>query len=395
MKKFCFFYESNIPFSSEKVTNWLLHPSSLKKAVFPLLKGGIHTSKSVASFPGGSALQDTFTFEIPFYVSRKKIEKQLKNFIERRNQRMEADLKRLARFSFQEPLKVLISGGSGFIGKALTEFLEIAGMEVVNLSRKENIPGSIYWDAETRKAQIEEFEGFDAVFHLAGENLGEGFWTARKKERILESRKKGTEFLVEILSKLKSPPQVFVSASAIGYYGNSLSPVTEESPPGSGFLSKVCLAWETASKPLETFGVRVVHARLGVVISSQGGLLKALLPLFRLSLGSKLGDGKQIMSWIALEDAIGAFYHILGNKSLEGAVNLTSPFAVSQEEFAKEIAKTLSKPCFFSLPRFFFPGEKAAELLFSSIEASPFQLESSGFTFLYPKLEEALKTSLL
>lgn len=275
-------------------------------------------------------------------------------------------------------LKILVSGSSGLVGEKLCSFLRKKGHDVTCFIRGSSlIP-----------------EGLDAIIHLAGESLAKGFWTSAKKKRILESREKGTETLVSLIQKLKSPPKVFLAASAVGYYGTSFSPVTEESPPGSGFLSEVCIAWEAASKPLNQIGVRTVQARLGIVLSSQGGMLKSLLPLFRLGLGGKMGSGKQMISWISLEDLVRSFYHILLKNEIQGPVNVVSPFPVSQEFFAKTLAHILSKPCFFTLPRFLFRGEKAKELIFSSIEARPVKLEQSGFCFLYPKLKEALKASL-
>ena len=245
-------------------------------------------------------------------------------------------------------LKVLVSGSSGFIGKCLCQFLLKKGFRVVHLVReKRSNFSSVLWDPEAEKANLEDFEGFDAVIHLAGENLATGIWTSSKKKRILESRKKGTEFLVSLLKQLKSPPKVFLGASAIGYYGSSSSVKTEESPSGNGFLAEVCRVWESASDPLESLGIRTVHSRLGVVISSQGGMLKKLLPIFRWGLGGKIGDGKQKISWVSLEDVLGAFYHILMEESLRGAVNIVSPFPVSQEYFAKALSKVLFKPCFF------------------------------------------------
>ncbi len=293
------------------------------------------------------------------------------------------------------PLRVLVSGSSGFIGKALCRFLVTKGCLVTRLVRKEkkNVP-CVLWNPETREGKLEDFEGFDAIIHLAGENLATGMWTSSKKTRILESRKKGTEFFVSLLKQLKSPPKVFLSASAIGYYGSSSFPVTEESNAGAGFLSKVCCLWEEASKSLESFAIRTVHARLGIVISVHGGMLKKILPIFQLGLGGKIGDGKQMISWISLEDVMDSFYHILTKDIVKGPVNIVSPFPVSQETFAKTLAKVLSKPCFFSIPRFLFLGEKAKELILSSIEVRPLRLEETGYAFLFPKLEDAFQSTI-
>lgn len=293
--------------------------------------------------------------------------------------------------------KILVTGSSGLVGKRLCSFLTDQGYEVLRLVRKRsNDPSCVFLDPKIEdNTSLERLEGLEAIIHLAGESLAEGMWTKAKKKRILESRQKGTEQLVQWVQKLRSPPKLFVGASAIGYYESSLSPVTEMSLPGSGFLSKVCLAWEGACKPLESLGIRVVQARFGIILSDAGGMLKALHPLFLLGLGAKLGNGKQIISWVALDDAISAIAHILKNKSLQGPVNIVSPLPVSQEFFAKTFAEVLSKPCFLSIPRCLIRGEKAKELFFSSIEALPFQLKQSGFSFAFPSLKEALKNLLL
>ncbi len=394
MKRMFFFCESKIPFSSKSVVDWLLQPSSLERLSFPLesiKKFGYQACKVIAVNEKEALIQDSFTLLVPFYISKKWLEKKINHFILCRDQIIQMDLKRVESSLPELPLRVLVTGSSGFIGKALCGFLKSIGIEIVSLTRQKNKKDSIYWNPEACKANLPDFEGFDGVIHLAGESLSKGFWTENKKKRILESRIKGTDFLVSILSQVKNPPKVFIGASAIGYYESSLSPVTEESSPGHGFLSKVCLAWETASKPLEDKGIRTVHARLGLVLDPNGGILKSLLPLFRFGLGARLGSGKQIMSWISLEDVIGAFYHILRSKDARGPINIVSPFPVSQEVFAKTLAQVLSKPCFFSIPKSLFPGEKARELLFDSKEVIPMKLEISRFTFLLPKLEQALE----
>ena len=271
-------------------------------------------------------------------------------------------------------LKIMISGSSGFIGSSLFSFFESKGHTVIPLKR-----GAI---------RVEELEGLDVVVHLAGENIVKGFWTKEKKKRILESRKKGTSCLVEALMQTKCPPKVFLSASAVGYYGSQSGSMTEKSPAGTGFLAEVCQAWENAAKPLQEKGVRVVFTRLGIVLSPKGGLLKSLLPLFSCGLGVKLGTGKQMISWIALEDLMAAFYHIILHKQMQGPVNIVAPYSVSQEVFAKTLSHTLSKPCILALPRWLFLGEKNKELLFCSSDVKPSKLHSSNFYFSSPTLED-------
>lgn len=291
-------------------------------------------------------------------------------------------------------LDILISGSTGLVGSCLCRFLSGKGHRVVPLIRRRSTgSSSISWNPETGEGNLADFEGFDAVIHLAGENIARGFWTSSKKKRILESRQKGTENLVSLLKKLKKPPKVFVSASGIGYYGSLSGPVTESSPSGSGFLAEVCKAWESSSKLLEQMGVRTVQARFGIILSVQGGVLKALLPMFRLGFGAKIASGKQMISWVSLEDAMGALLHILMDETLFGPVNIVSPNPISQEVFAKALAKALKKPCFLTVPGFLLRGEKAKELLLSSLAVVPSKLQLSGYCFSYPTLTGYFKSA--
>ena len=183
-------------------------------------------------------------------------------------------------------LRIHISGASGFVGKALVSFLLKQGHQVFRLVRKKtDQSGCVFWDPDGGGEFLDDWESMDAIIHLAGENIAQGLWTRSKKKRILESREKGTKHLVSIIQSLKKPPRIFISASAIGYYGDGDHPVLETSPPGSGFLSQVCQKWEEASKPLENLGIRTVHARFGLILSAKGGFLKPLLYVFRLGLG--------------------------------------------------------------------------------------------------------------
>ncbi len=291
-------------------------------------------------------------------------------------------------------LNIIVSGSTGLVGKNLCQLLQSKGHRIKYLIRgKSKDPSSISWNPETGEGDLAAFEGFDAVVHLAGENIAKGFWTASKKKRILESRQKGTENLVLLLKKLKNPPKVFVSASAVGYYGSSVVPVTESSLKGSGFLSDVCEAWESSPKLLDPTCVRTVQARFGMILSPQGGILKALRPLFQLGLGGKIASGKQMISWVALEDVTGALLHILMDQTLKGPVNIVSPNPVSQEVFAKAFAKALSKPCFFRIPRFLLWGEKAKDLLLSSLAVVPSKLQNSGYCFSYLTLADYFKSA--
>ncbi len=237
-------------------------------------------------------------------------------------------------------------------------------------------------------------EGVDAVVHLAGENIAER-WTAAKKARIRDSRVKGTQLLCETLTRLSSPPKVLVSASAIGYYGDrGEETLTDDSPPGRGFLPEVCRAWEAATEPARQQGLRVVQLRLGVVLSVAGGALAKMLPPFRLGLGGVLGSGRQYMSWIALDDVVGTLQHAVVTDALQGPTNAVAPRAVTNQEFTKTLGKVLGRPTAMPLPAFaarLMFGEMADELLLASARVQPTKLLASGYQFRYPELAEALR----
>jgi uncharacterized protein (TIGR01777 family) len=297
-------------------------------------------------------------------------------------------------------MKILVTGSSGLIGTALVSSLTSSGHEVTRLVRRQPKAGekATHWDPIAGSIDASALEGLDAVVHLAGENIAER-WTAAKKARIRDSRVKGTQLLCETLTRLSSPPKVLVSASAIGYYGDrGEETLTDDSPPGRGFLPEVCRAWEAATEPARQHGLRVVQLRLGVVLSAAGGALAKMLPPFRLGLGGVLGSGQQYMSWIALDDAVGAIQHALVIDALQGPTNAASPRAVTNQEFTKTLGKVLGRPTAIPLPAFaarLMFGEMADELLLASARIQPTKLLASGYQFRYPKLEEALQHVLV
>jgi uncharacterized protein (TIGR01777 family) len=297
-------------------------------------------------------------------------------------------------------MKILVTGASGLIGTALVSSLTSSGHEVTRLVRGQPKPGekAAHWDPIAGSIDASALEGLDAVVHLAGENIAER-WTAAKKARIRESRVKGTQLLCETLTRLSSPPKVLVSASAIGYYGDrGEETLTDDSPPGRGFLPEVCRAWEAATEPARQHGLRVVQLRLGVVLSAEGGALAKMLPPFRLGLGGVLGSGQQYMSWIALDDVVGAMQHALVTEALQGPTNAVAPRAVTNQEFTKTLGKVLGRPTAIPLPAFaarLMFGEMADELLLASARIQPTKLLASGYQFRYPKLEEALQHVLM
>jgi uncharacterized protein (TIGR01777 family) len=294
-------------------------------------------------------------------------------------------------------MRVLVSGASGFIGSALVPTLTAGGHTVTRLVRSTPRPGQaeIPWNPAARSIGTPALEGLDAVVHLAGENIASGRWTAAKKASIRDSRVQGTSVLCEALAQLVNPPKALLCASAIGYYGDRGQTILrEESLPGTGFLAEVCQAWEAATAPAVQRGIRVVHLRFGVVLSPAGGPLATMLTPFRLGLGGVVGTGKQYISWIALDDVLGAIQHALSTETLEGPVNVVAPQAVTNQEFTTTLGRVLRRPTRLPLPAFaarLLFGEMADALLLASTRVTPARLVASGYTFQYPKLEEALR----
>lgn len=291
-------------------------------------------------------------------------------------------------------MNVLISGATGLIGLALIPELEAGGHGVTRLSRSQSGPDTIRWDPEAGTIEG-DLEGTDAVVHLAGESIAQGRWNPQKKQQILESRVKGTRLLAEKISALPTPPGVMVSASAVGYYGDRGDEVlTEESSSGTDFLAGVCREWEGAAEPARQAGIRVVHPRLGIVLSPKGGALGTTLPIFKLGGGGKIGGGNQWWSWIALDDVVGSIVHALTEETVEGPVNVGSPNPMTNAGYTKVLGKVLGRPTILPLPApaaRVMLGEVADALLLASQRMEPAKLRSTGYTFRYPQLEGALR----
>lgn len=297
-------------------------------------------------------------------------------------------------------MKILVSGSSGLIGSALLPALRSAGHQVTRLVRRPSAPlgiedATIRWSPESGELDSSQLEGLDAVVHLAGENVAAGRWTSEQKNRIRESRVQSTALLSERLAGLTQPPSTLVTASATGYYGDRGQELLhEDSTSGTDFLSDVCCQWEAASLSAAEKDIRVVHLRLGIVLSAQGGALAKMLPPFKMGVGGRIGTGKQYWSWIALDDAVGAFCHALTNSNLSGPVNVVAPNPATNLEFTRTLGSILSRPTFFPVPalaaRLAF-GEMAEALLLSSARVKPQRLTDSGYSFQFPILETALR----
>jgi uncharacterized protein len=291
--------------------------------------------------------------------------------------------------------RILVTGASGFIGHAVVSHFKKQGYLVSRLVRhpQQKAPDAIYWNPVNEEINLDELEGFHTVIHLAGENVAEGRWSDAKKEAIFLSRVRHTWLLSHALSRLKRPPKVFFSASAIGYYGDRGQEIlSETSRKGKGFLSDVCAKWEEASSVLDQMKTRVVRARFGIVLSKEGGVLAKLLPVFKWGLGGRIGNGKQWMSWIALEDLLGALEFTV-TQDIKGTFNFTSPHPVTNREFTQELAKSVHRWAFLGAPAGLiklFLGEKGKQLLLASTRAVPKRLLECGFEFKTPTISTLL-----
>ncbi len=297
-------------------------------------------------------------------------------------------------------MKILVTGTTGLVGSALIPALTSDGHQVIRLVRKVSATptNEIFWNPSLGTLNPATLEGFDAVVHLAGQSIAGARWTPEYKKRILSSRIQGTKLLVEALLSVSKPPSVLVSASAVGYYGNRGDEILrEESTHGAGFLADLCLRWEAAAKPAAGRGIRVVMPRIGLVLSGNGGALGKMLLPFRLGVGGKIGSGSQYMSWISLDDLVGAIRHVILNQDIRGPVNAVSPQPVTNLEFTRALGRVLSRPTLVPLPAFaarMALGEMADELLLASARIEPSRLLATGFQFRFPDLQGALRHAL-
>lgn len=295
-------------------------------------------------------------------------------------------------------MKVIVSGASGLIGRFLVQRLEADGIDVVRLVRRPPAdPGEIEWDPAVGTIDAAGLEGADTVIHLAGAGIGDRRWTASYKREILESRVLGTNLLASTLASLDQKPSVLVSASAIGWYGDRGDEILDETEPqGVGFLADVTAAWEAAADPAASAGIRVVHPRIGIVLSKDGGALQRLLLPFKLGAGGRTGPGSQWWSWITRSDLARAMFFVAFSSDMAGPVNLTAPNPVTNREFVNTLGSVLRRPTIVPTPAIALKGllgsELAEALLFQSQRVVPARLTEAGFTFNSPFLEGALRT---
>ncbi|RBW43983.1 TIGR01777 family protein [Psychromonas sp. B3M02] len=293
--------------------------------------------------------------------------------------------------------KVLITGATGLIGRSLVPLLTSQGYQVYKLQRtvSETEP---YWLIDQQEIYLNSAPQPDIIIHLAGENIANARWTETVKQKITDSRIQSTQLIVDFINNSETPPSLFICASAIGFYGNSgQQPVDESSSQGDEFVSQLAAQWEQTSHKVNTNKTRVVNLRTGIVLDKQEGALAKMLPAFRMGVGGKIGQGKQIMSWIDLTDQVNAILFIMRNAELSGPVNLVSPNPVTNRNFSVILANILNRPCILPLPAFMVEllfAEMGKALLLSSTNVRPTKLLEAGFTFQYELLEASLKHQL-
>ncbi len=302
-------------------------------------------------------------------------------------------------------MKILVAGGTGFIGRALLKQLSEAKHHVTLISRNTEAGKSFagerirteYWDGKTAGPWTHQVEGADAIINLAGESIGSGRWRVARKALILDSRISATKAMVAAMAQANKKPSVLVNISAVGYYGNVESgDVTESHPRGNDFLADVCGQWEHEAIAAEALGVRVVLPRNGVVLEKDGGALKRMLLPFRFFVGGPLGSGLQWFPWVHRDDVIGAILFALENRNLSGPLNIAAPDPVTMREFCKALGKAMGRPSWAPVPALVLKivlGEMS-QMVLTGQRVVPKKLQTSGYKFKYPKLDEALAAIL-
>jgi uncharacterized protein (TIGR01777 family) len=362
----------------------------------------VHRHEFEPTEADGSLLRDQIDYALPGgaigrLIAGRSVARDLDSTFAFRHSTTARDLARHARFRERQLMRVAVTGASGLVGSSLLPFLSTGGHSVVPLARGSSSSAAgdnPRWSPEAGLLDPDSIEPVDAIVHLAGEGIASGRWTQERKARIRDSRVIGTRNLVRTLGQLERPPRTLVCASAIGFYGSRGDQVLNEtSSGGEGFLAETCREWEAAALEAARLGIRVVLLRFGVILTPSGGALAKMLPPFRFGGGGVLGNGRQYMSWISIDDAVGAIHQALLDESLVGPVNTVAPEPVTNREFTKTLGRVLRRPTLFPLPapgaRVLF-GEMADEMLLSSARVVPAKLNQAGFAFDDPKLEPAL-----
>jgi uncharacterized protein (TIGR01777 family) len=349
-------------------------------------------------------LTDRVEYELPLEpfstIGAGLVEDRLARVFAYRHATTREDLAAHARFADSAPFHIAITGATGLIGSALLPFLTTGGHRVTRVVRGSAAPGDVVWDPARGRLDARALEGVDAVVHLAGENIAGRRWNAARKRALLESRLAGTRLLAETLAGMARPPRVLIAVSAIGYYGDRADEPLDETThrgsggaPGADFLAELCEAWESAAEPARAAGIRVVHPRLGLVLTPRGGALAKMIVPFRLGLGGPMGDGRQWMSWVSIDDVIGAIHHALLTPAVVGPANVVAPESARNAEFARVLGRVLHRPAIFPVPKLALDlavGELADALL-ASARVVPGVLERTGYRFRHRSLEAALR----
>lgn len=361
-----------------------------------------HTHSMLPAEGEGCVLEDKVHYKLPLgalgsAVAGAFVRKNLERLFAYRHRVTIQDLERHSATKAALPMDILITGSNGLVGRTLIPFLTTGGHKVRRLVRsKPSGSDEFQWDPQAGHVDPAALDGIDAVIHLAGEGIADRRWTPAQKERIRKSRVEGTRHLVAAIRKSSHKPKTFISASAIGIYGEGGNDVMDESSsPGAGFLADVCREWEAESNQID--GVRSVQTRFGIILAATGGALAKMLLPFKLGAGGNLGDGKQWMSWVALDDAIGAIHHALVTEDISGPINVVAPQPVRNAEYTKTLGHVLKRPTIIPMPGFAARlafGEMADALLLSSQRVIPTRLQESQFKFNYPDLESALRHQL-
>ena len=354
---------------------------------------------------GGTVVHDEVDYKLPMGVlgrifGSRNVRNRLNRMFRARENRLIRDLERHSDFKHLDRKRILLAGASGLIGKQLAAFLDTGGHEIWRLVRRTPVANQneIEWNPSKGTIDDSAIEGFDIVIHLGGAGIGDRRWTKSRMVLIEKSRTESTGLLARTLASLKQKPEVFLVASAIGWYGNRGDEILDEqSEAGTGFLPETCLAWEASADPARQAGIRTIHARTGVVLDASGGALEKMLLPAKMGAGGPIGFGRQWFSWISMDDQIYALHHLVMSPNTEGAYNITSPEPLQQKNFAKALGRVLRRPAFMPTPPlaiWFLYGKMGVALTTESQRVMPTRLTEEGYRFQHQDAESALRDAL-